>query len=133
MSPRPPVRSPTSPPTAYVSEEDAQQGESLQAVDAVAANVVVKAVEETPPAPPARIARRTSASIKSVDVEAPQTPPPVPTSPRPPARRPTSPPIITTLSLISPATTNEEDNERGKLISIRLLSMAAADDGYRVL
>ncbi|KAG1732307.1 hypothetical protein EDB19DRAFT_1734733 [Suillus lakei] len=67
---------------------------------------------EEPPAPPPRIARRTSASVKSVDIEAPPTPPPVPISPRPSVRRPTSPPIITALPLVVPVTTNEEDTEQ---------------------
>lgn len=80
---------------------------------------LVKAAEEAPPAPPARIARRTSASVKSVDVnvEAPQTPPPVPTS-RPPIRRPTSPPIITALPVIVPAPATDEDAEQGELLSL---------------
>lgn len=83
----------------------------------------VKSVnEEVVPAPPARVARRTSTSVKSVnenvDMEAPQTPPPVPTSLRHPVRRPTSPPIITALPLIVPAPESEEDVERGKLLSV---------------
>ncbi|KAG1780702.1 hypothetical protein EV702DRAFT_1079921 [Suillus placidus] len=73
----------------------------------------VKSVDmEAPPTPPPRIARRTSASVKSVDMEAPPTPPPMPTSPRPSVRRPTSPPIITTLPLVVPVTTNKEDTEQ---------------------
>ncbi|KAG1768504.1 hypothetical protein EDD22DRAFT_872083 [Suillus occidentalis] len=68
--------------------------------------------EEEPPYPPPRIARCTSASVKSVESEGPSTPPPVPTSPRPSLRRPTSPPIITALPLIVPVATNEEDTEQ---------------------
>ncbi|OJA10865.1 hypothetical protein AZE42_06829 [Rhizopogon vesiculosus] len=106
-SPPPPPRTPL---YALQTDEDRPESPAPRPVPPPVKSV--KAAEEVPPAPPARVARRTSASAKSVDMEAPPTPPPVPITPRPPARRPTSPPIITALPLIVPAPATEEDAER---------------------
>ncbi|OAX35991.1 hypothetical protein K503DRAFT_722107 [Rhizopogon vinicolor AM-OR11-026] len=106
-SPPPPPRTPL---YALQTDEDRPESPAPRPVPPPVKSV--KAAEEVPPAPPARVARRTSASAKSVDMEAPPTPPPMPITPRPPARRPTSPPIITALPLIVPVPATEEDAER---------------------
>ncbi|KAG0692164.1 hypothetical protein DFH29DRAFT_566703 [Suillus ampliporus] len=114
LSSKPSIAPPSPPPPPrplYALQADEDRPESPAPRPVPPPVKSVKTAEE-PPAPPPRIARRTSASVKSVDVEAPPTRPPVPISPRLPVRRPTSPPIITALPLIVPVPVSEDDAER---------------------